>query len=381
MKAKTYKTFYDGHQYAAARIYRQTLLEEPYRQSAIIELYGLLELREGSKLIVWDNLEDLGPLIRLPRKFQDVHVLVTTRNIHLAHDLCLDENIFQVPNFSLDESVEFLGELGLADNREPMELLAERVNNLPLALHAIAIRTQGTAPQQYLNELLSTSAANNSIDATYSLIIDELDGASVKLLSFISVLGPDFIPRFMLDAAEDILELTESGDYFVDEFFLKACRLALIEMREDPFDGLFMHGVVQDFLRRRQTFDELLNNQRLALRVVAHVFPAKKYVLQGNRDVLETCDSLLPHAQKVLAYDVAEEEELVRYTQYLLQNAGVYLAVKKQYVKAQNFLQRVYLQYTKRGDPLADEIMSDMKELEALDESLGSSFRNDDSTG
>ena len=343
------------------------------------QLYQRLELEEGQKLVVWDNLDDPDTLMTLAVNLESVHILITTRAQDLARKMCRDSDILNVPLFSEEESVRaFSGVLDFQTNVADLRMIARMLGNIPLAIYHVAeyMRRFRCSPQKFIsiyeNEKenilgktthTETRLPNIDVSSVFESSFALLDESSVKILSFLSVLHPDHIPQYLL-LNRKLWPQLPPDELDVQESIHQIHNLSLIKLDPDGTGAISIHRLVQEVLQARQSTKDLEGNQEMALRVVSAAFPMRDDTIRRNDDQWRKCEELLPHALKVLEYEVANEEKLFQQTQKLLRNAGTYLTDRCEYVLAQKVLERAYVASLKHKDDLHRiDMMKDMENL------------------
>ena len=357
-------------QYASERLYRNSGHGGTGLEAQIRQLYRRLELEEGQKLIIWDNANDWDTLMMLPVDIESVHVLITTRAQDLARSMCRDADILSVPMFSEEESVRAFSDLlDTQTNVADLRMIAEKLGNLPLAIVQVAdyMRQRRWSPQniismyengkeKFFGRITRTKTRLPNADI-------QLHESSVKILSFLSVLHPDYIPQYLL-SNQNVWPQLPPDDFDVQESIYQIHNVSLIQFDRDGTGAISVHRFVHQFLQDRQSTKDLQGNQEMALRVVSAALPMRDDTIRRNDDQWRKCQELLPHALQVIDYEIANEEKLFEQTQKLLRNAGAHLTDSCDYVLAQTLLERAYVASLKHNDDLYDtDTMKDVDNL------------------
>ena len=191
----------------------------------------------GPWLLILDNVDDTELLypseshcIRyaeyLPRP-ETGSILLTTRNGRVGHKFAAARNVLTLAGIDLEESMALLSKrLGNNQSNESLKELAEELDQVPLALVQAAsfINQNRESVERYLQlyrqsdstkiSLLSDNfkdevrhgPSKNPIATTWFVsfeYIEEHDPQAAALLSFISMLANDRVPRFVLPHGTD----------------------------------------------------------------------------------------------------------------------------------------------------------------------------------
>jgi tetratricopeptide (TPR) repeat protein len=148
---------------------------------AITELLTVLASGEQRWLLVFDNAEEPDSLSTLMPRIGG-HVLVTSRN----HQWSLAGSAIEVDVFKRQESVDLLALRGGQDYTQDLQVLADRLGDLPLALDQAAIWQweTGSSAAEYiallethLRELMASGKPRGypaPLGATYAIAFDRL---------------------------------------------------------------------------------------------------------------------------------------------------------------------------------------------------------------
>ena len=256
-------------------------------------------------------------------------MLVTTRDERLAKRLAgIDVSIVVSPMSSLEaqELLERRRALGSSDRCHCKELF-EALEYIPLAIAQAAafIDENHITLSQYLEifwssdselqDLLSEdlgdlrrdSQSHNSIIKTWKIsfdLISKQKPRAAEILSLMAVLDRQGIPESLLrDASDRNIDFRTALGTLLAFSLIKAGTGGA---------GYGLHRLVQLATQRWLEMQDTIGKwQEKALTVVAGIFPS------GEVDNWTICESLLPHAQKVLQYGDARKICLYEYSQLL----------------------------------------------------------------
>ena len=261
----------------------------------------------------------ITPLSRyLPQTSNSGLMLITSRTREAAYYLTnSDERIIQVPFMNKADATTLLcrkmeamcDPIDRSNDIEKIELV-ERLDCLPLAItqatsYIIVRKRTMTIPKysKFLEEneeiLLARVPDNrrdpsypNSILLTLQISFDQIDKDSkpaIELLSFMSVLDRQGIPRMLLRGEdEDDLDFEKRLDALI------AFSLITSDENNQNFQiHRLVQVAVQSWLKRDRTLDRF---KRQALNVIVKNFPATPWRFW------ETWEDLLPHANTALTY-------------------------------------------------------------------------------
>ena len=255
----------------------------------------------------------------LPRHAQ-ASILITTRSTGAAFRLTgRYDSIINVGGMDRDESMSLLAKKLTFDKSkdEDRSHLVHALGYLPLAITQaaayIAIKAPAITISKYVEHfsrgsdtqmaLLSKDAGDlrrhpdvpNSLLLTWRISFDQIrkqDLQASELLSLISLLNPERIPRFLLCRGND------EGLKFDDAIgTLLEFSMVRADMSEDSFST---HRLIQ--LSTRQWLEsrgELESRQREAMLTVMAAFP------EDISTHLTTCDIIEPHGEALLQYNYA----------------------------------------------------------------------------
>ena len=257
---------------------------------------GLAKLAASPRpwLLVYDNAEN-------PEAIRDLIpgagacLIVTSRWADWA-GWANELNVDELPS---DEAVRFLIVRSGVTDLDGASALANALGRLPLALdHAGAyVRLTGNSFGRYVDRLgaLIGKAPRGatypaSVGATFGLAMSraaEECPAADKLLSFVSVLGPERIPLDLID--QTILDETDR-----DDAVMALTAVSLI--RHDPYpDGtpaITVHRVVQTVARSRLTDEQAKPIVETAIRRLSEALPDNGY---SEPRTWPRSEKLVPH--------------------------------------------------------------------------------------
>ena len=267
------------------------------------------------------NDERMLPLIDyLP--YSRGSILITTRNERLAKRLAGIHALLVVNPMSPQEAQELLLEKWQATSPSDLDedesrRLVEALGYVPLAITQAAafinenlsslteymemLDTNDSEMQQLLNEdlgdLRRDSQSHNSIVMTWKIsfdLISKQEPRAAEMLSFMVFLDRHGIPEILLRNQSDQNVVFKKALGTLQAFSL--IRRKAVDKAEYELHRLVQLSC-QKWLEMQGTTEKW---QILAFRVVAAVFPT------GHYENWTECESLLPHALKVLEYDPIE---------------------------------------------------------------------------
>src|SRR5271155_2974592 len=259
--ASTDLEFLESHNYITKRLHGE-LDQDSTSEEQLKQFYNRLDSKPGTKLVVWDNVDDVDDSINffmsLPTTSK-THILITSRKKHLEPAFAKDAVCFEVSDFSLLESLTLFGRMlgGDADRTDLIDI-ADQMGNLPLAIvHAGAYMQQRQlSPTQYKirYEQAQTNVVNSigslrGLSATFELSFASLDASSTEVLAFISVLGKAQIPRYLL-LNRNIRDVVHHWVENLDASLRLLGQFSLIHLTHDEAN-LSIHRLVQSMFRNR----------------------------------------------------------------------------------------------------------------------------------
>ncbi|MBW4698755.1 MAG: tetratricopeptide repeat protein [Aphanocapsa lilacina HA4352-LM1] len=335
------------------------LLELPLRdegnQAEVLAAVKRRLTREGSWLLVVDNVDDLEMVLpQLPNN-PSGRVLLTTRATTTGLLRRVEVPALETENGALLllRRAKIIEAQATLEDVRPEELciaeeVSREVGGLPLALDQAGAYIEETRAslQKYLRRYRQDGArlraisrkfaiGHASVTVAFDLAFMEIQRSSPtasELLRACAFLAPDAIAREIFTGAAQ-----EWGDTLRDvadeEIFERAVEAAscfsLLHM-DIRHRVLGVHRLVQDILKDGMSNDELRLWAERATRAVERVFP---FVRPDNWPV---CERLLPQAQAVkkLVEEWSLEFEVAA---NLLNKAGYYLRERGRYAEAESF--------------------------------------------
>lgn len=248
----------------------------------------------GSWLIIVDNADDVdllfgsghhesNPSTRASCRLADYFprrrngsILLTTRNQKVGTKFTSMQNLIAIPSMNSTDASKLLSDqLGYeVFNNLDLSALANALENLPLALVQAAsfIKSNSISPHRYLEiyqgsdmdkvKLLSQdfedlgrdSETRNPVIVTWMISFEQIkknDSLAAKILSLISVLDRQAIPKDLLQLSEDTV------DFEVSMGTLKAFSMISSQQDGKAFDmHRLVHLAIRNWLRINQELDE-----------------------------------------------------------------------------------------------------------------------------
>lgn len=317
--------------------------QDAAEQAVIIEaVKGWLD-RHGNWLLVLDNAPGPDEVRGYLPQGATGHVLITSHNPNwggVARPL-------PVETFPREESVEFLLKRTGQSDEDAAGRLAEALGDLPLALEQAGayVEETGTTLANYLElfqvrsgELLNRGQPAHypaTVATTWEISLEQLSQPAADLMSLFSFLGPDDIPKNLLQ--EGVMHLPEPlaatvGDPLaLNDAVAQLRRYSFIEVGDD---GWSVHRLVQRMIRDRLDEQNGKSWSGDAVLLVNHYFPLDSDDV-GNWPL---CARLLPHALE--AVNNAEDLQSFSWvTGRLLNQVGLYLRQMAQYIQAKTVLE------------------------------------------
>ncbi|KAJ5903254.1 hypothetical protein N7504_005637 [Penicillium tannophilum] len=227
---------------------------------------------------------------------------------------------------------ERLGPFSKAEGVRLLRLLLQRVNMsvsdkeageivdemgaLPLAVRQVGsyITTTSTDPASFLTSYRDTRmrAALNSLEqglisyphtlaTVWKLSFDRLSPASLHLLSIMSFLDPDRIPKSIFDI--DILRWAYPDSFQTQDHVLRALgdigRYSLT-VSGPPGKELSVHRLVQQYCLDRLTVSERQRSFEIAIRLLRHVFPRQSPFAEPLSEEWPECEKWVTHVTSLL---------------------------------------------------------------------------------
>lgn len=293
-----------------------------------------LTASERPWLLIFDNAEK-------PKEVSEffpaagARVLITTRRTNW-HQLATTVRLNTLDE--LEACRLLLATSGLKDNRGAIRL-AKALGHLPLALyHAGAyVKDAGLTFGDYiarLDKLIGKGADEDddsaSVAATFTLAIERATDKfpdALKLLSFLSMLGADHIPRDLID---DSIVAADA----LDDAMKALASVSLIQYEEldDGSRGINVHRLVQAAMRGRLGLAGTAEALKIAIARLSRAFPDSPF---RDLKTWPRCKQLIPHAEALrdnARNARVENEELA----LLLNSAGNYLLACSAFARAES---------------------------------------------
>ena len=298
-------------------------------------------------LLVFDNAQDFKDLEDFLPRAGYGHVIITSRKQSWGGVA----RMLNVDMFTPAESVTFLRRRTGQNDEDSAKALAEALGNLPLALEQAGayIQETGISLSAYLKlfqerqkELLSRGKPDSypdTVATTWDLSFQKASEevpASADLLNLCAFLAPDDIPKSLLTSgAEYLPESLASAvkdDMALNDAVAALKRYSLMNVADD---SLSVHRLVQDVARDRLSDDERKQWAEAAVRLVSYAFPYESVEVR----TWPVCSVILPHSLAA-ARHAEEIEAAQRETQYLLNQAGLYLKSRAEFKEARGLYER-----------------------------------------
>lgn len=279
----------------------------------------------GRWILILDNADDIDMLYGASSRLADCFprssngtILLTTRNRKVGVKFTgSDQSLIHVECLSDAESVRLLKAKIISDlSEEHYTHLAAALHNIPLALVQAAayILTERSSISEYLRMYDRSDAAKiqlledefeddlrdndtqNAIAQTLVISLEQLkksDRLAAEILSFMSMLDPQAIPRSLLPGDEDPVTLAKALAT------LQAFSLISKSSRQGEEDEYYdLHRLVRlvmcGYLRRK---NELNTFMRKATLVMLERFPCELFY--ANREI---CRTYFPHLGAILSF-------------------------------------------------------------------------------
>ena len=327
------------------------------------------QVQEDASQIVGSDDDALNLLSYLPQT-SNGSILITSRNRDAAYRLMSsNENIVDVPLMDAELAVSLLSKK-LRECKESLDerfQLVELLDQLPLAITQASayITRKRISISDYIRYFHDNTAIlledlgdvrrdptmKHSVILTWHISFNQIreeNESAAKLLSLMSVLERQDIPRFLVRG--------ELNDLSFDNAIALLLDFSLISQVESR-KAFGMHRLVQIAMR---TWLEKHNEKGLwegtAVTMLAQVFPI------WSSETRETCASLLPHADVLAKYEYMSAEYELQLAN-LLRNRFWYLYKEGKDYVAKEDAQRVLdlrLEILTREDGLVSNAMGDM---------------------
>lgn len=277
------------------------------------------------------NDDALNLLLYLPQT-SNGSILITSRNRDAAYRLTNSaESIIDVPLMDVDLAVSLLSKRLPKDQRslDGQHELVGLLDRLPLAITQASafISMRKTSLSNYIKYFRENAAIllqdmgdirrdptmRHSVILTWHISFNQIkkeNEPAAKLLSLMSVLDRQGIPRFLVRGEED--------DLTFDNAIAPLFDFSLISQEKEQ-NSFGMHRLVQIATRTwLEKHNEKVLWEGTAVALLADVFPSGEY------DTWEKCASLLPHANVLAEYQYTSPEYELQLAS-LLYNRSWYL--------------------------------------------------------
>ena len=313
-------------------------------QEVIIHTVRKALQKRSNWLLVFDNAveeDNLQPFLPTGNQGQ---VLITSRTSYWSR-------ITSAVNVSLwprDESVAFLLKLTNHSDAEGASMVADLLDNLPLALEQAAafIAKGGLSFQKYIERFTERRKKlwekekpppdyHETVATTFSMAIENIanhNPAAEPILNLLAFFAPDDIPIAFFDSVYEFNEFNSFGEDpdASEDGIASLNTYSLVKVNGD---SLSIHRLVQAVIRDR--FEDQGNRwAELAVRIVTQLWPDSND--PGN---WFECDRLLPHATVCTNHAVlrrVETEEVA----LLAIKVGFYFNQRGVYAEAEPLLQK-----------------------------------------
>ncbi|HEV8607980.1 MAG TPA: FxSxx-COOH system tetratricopeptide repeat protein [Tepidisphaeraceae bacterium] len=299
-------------------------------------------------LLILDNVPGSYAVGRVLPQGRSGHIIITSRNPNwrgVAQPLLLRP-------WERREAIEFLRKRTGMEEGEAAGMLAEALGDLPLALEqaGACIEQARITVGQYLEryqthrrELMQITQPgtdySETVATTWEISFNKIGGASrvsKDLLSLISFLAPDGIPRDLLTAGEKVMPYPLAGvvkdAVSFDGAVASLLLYSLIDANEKTIS---LHRLVAAVTRDRMDLSERVRWAEVAVRLINDAFAFESI----DVGTWGQCSNLLPQVMAVTAH--AEALEVApEVTAALLNEAGRYLLKRGQYLEAKGVLER-----------------------------------------
>jgi Tfp pilus assembly protein PilF len=342
-------------------------------------LRRLLDTR-NDYLLVFDNVsspEDIKNYLPIERKG---HVLITSRNPNwdqIARTLALR------PMKRVDSVQFLLHRTGVSKPDTAVGLLAQALGDLPLAMEQAAACIERTRMDfsgylkrfethwaELLGESRNRSEYPDSVEMTWAISFRQLQEESPEageLLNLLSFLGPDAIPRSLLQSGAAVLP-EGIALVVVDDLRLNAAieSLRTFSLVEDDGRLISIHRLVGALVRDRLHETEREMWAEAAIKMVAQGFKFETMDLAS----WERCAELLPHALAA-AWHAEANRIAPRATIQVLDDAGRYLTKRAQFTEAKSLFERAMALATTFYGPTHPQVSSIANNLGRVQRELG----------
>jgi tetratricopeptide (TPR) repeat protein len=300
---------------------------------------------------------------------QNGWILVTSRDLVAAMNLVGGrEKVTQVEPMGMDDALALLNSRASIDDssKEDAETLVQTLEYIPLAVtHAaayIAVRKERFTISSYL-ELFHESEENqahllnkeeikdirrdvsvsNAVITTWQISFEQIRQTrpeAANLLSLMAMFDRHGIPAFLLYGGRSRLLFEDAVTPLTSFSLIKPHNInsSAQNARQHMFD---MHGLVQLATRKWLGIRSQLETwEGRSIHTMATVFPRAD---NADRKNMESCQDLLPHARKTLAY-IPRDVSVIPERATVAVNVGWYLYLSGGYSEAEKVCRRAYVE-------------------------------------
>jgi tetratricopeptide (TPR) repeat protein len=329
-------------------------------------------------LMILDNADDrdaVAAVTNLMPRLQGGHVVVTGRTANFPGTL----GTFELDALDEDAATQFLLERtakkreAAADDAPQARALARELGGLALGLEQAGahIATERIGFACYLrlwNENRDKASASSdatvtgsdkTLATTWATSVARLPRESRRLLDRLAMLAPDPIPNALIDVQVPG-EAAGYEAYEARESLYAYSLAAPVKSADGAAEGLAVHRLVLDFVRRAMTEERLAEALRDALGWVNAAFV-------GDPDDVRSwpvLDALAPHALAVAGR--ADEAGIAEPTARLLNDLGLLFNAKARYAEAEPLMRRALEILETSCGPDHRDVATDLNTLASL---------------
>ncbi len=300
-------------------------------------------------LLIFDNaagVEDIRNFLPQDRKG---HVLITSRNPNWE----AIARPFLLKPMKRGDSVQFLmSRTGQSKSDSAVGMLAQALGDLPLAMEQAAACIERTRMDfggylkrfethwaELLGEVRDRGEYPDSVEMTWAISVRQLHEeapSAANLLNLLAFLGPDAIPRHLLQTGAAMLPEGLPA-IVMDHQLLSAAITSLRNYSLIDDDGKVMgvHRLVGTLVRDRLNETERRVWAEAAVKMLVCAFKFDSHDLAS----WDRCAELLPHALAT-AWHAEANDVAGRACITVLDDAGRYLTKRAQYAEAKGLFER-----------------------------------------
>jgi tetratricopeptide (TPR) repeat protein len=292
-------------------------------------------------LLIFDNMEVPDLVFGFIPKNPSGDVIITTRN-------AFENGIYslKVPVLNREDSRELLSILTDQTDEKILDLIADILGDLPLALEQVGayIDQNEYTLSEYLKILQNPSHVlsdritptedypeklTTAFELTFKKIIEKSLQA-MDVLNIIAFLAPDDIPIFIFNNSKELSGINEHIDFEQIKSILTSFSVLDIQT-----ESMSVHRLIRKFLVDRLAPD---NKKLVFERAIEIIFDSFQFNLD-NIDSWSVCSRLIPHIQALLEQSKAFGDGILKFAD-LLNKAGFYLYISCYYSLAKEFLEQ-----------------------------------------